>query len=235
MSRQALGLTEILQILDDDRSVVDLRRYFGLDPGVLFTGSQFESLRGGGDRDGVRDVITAEDLIAVELLSVQVPPRIALNLLEGPLGRDLSLHLAPLPTNVDLGDERALPLVSPAGPADSAWRLLENCAGIGWVTAGKILARKRPRLIPVYDGVVRCALRTGPRFWTWLHGRLQADDAALAARLRELRDAAGLSESISVLRVLDVVIWMRHRQEHTEGRCVGIGDQPRVLPAGRRA
>ena len=30
--------------------------------------------------------------------------------------------------------------------------------GIGFVTAGKLMARKRPRLIPVYDDVVKCAL-----------------------------------------------------------------------------
>jgi hypothetical protein len=26
----------------------------------------------------------------------------------------------------------------------------------GWVTAGKLLARRRPHLVPVYDGVVKC-------------------------------------------------------------------------------
>lgn len=65
--------------LDAERVVDDLRRYFGigLPPGVgAFTGDRFEHLAGGGDRRQVADRFTAEDLVAVQTLSVTVPPRV---------------------------------------------------------------------------------------------------------------------------------------------------------------
>ncbi|MFC9768511.1 DUF6308 family protein [Rhodococcus jostii] len=37
---------------------------------------------------------------------------------------------------------------------------------------------------------------------------LRADDAALHHRLLSIRDAAGLPEEISALRVFDVIAWM---------------------------
>ncbi|WP_406130679.1 DUF6308 family protein [Streptomyces canus] len=36
-----------------------------------FTGSRFEHLAGGGDRQAVANVVTADDLIAVQTLSVR--------------------------------------------------------------------------------------------------------------------------------------------------------------------
>jgi hypothetical protein len=52
-----------------------LARYFGTGPadGSPFTGAFFERLDSGGDRLAVRDLFTAEDLVAVSMLSVDVP------------------------------------------------------------------------------------------------------------------------------------------------------------------
>ncbi|MEV0154245.1 DUF6308 family protein [Micromonospora sp. NPDC050686] len=47
--------------------------------------------------------------------------------------------------------------------------------GIGRFTAGKLFARKRSRLVPVYDSVVVCTFGTGSSVWEWLHGRLGAE------------------------------------------------------------
>ncbi|MFF4147786.1 DUF6308 family protein [Streptomyces sp. NPDC001698] len=80
--------------------------------------------------------------------------------------------------------------------------------------AGKLLARKRPRLLPVYDRVVRCALgHPRPSFWLALHAALRVDDRALQRQLLTLRQAAGVPETVSALRVCDVAVWMRHRAE----------------------
>ncbi|MEU3241147.1 DUF6308 family protein, partial [Streptomyces anthocyanicus] len=70
--------------------------------------------------------------------------------------------------------------LAPGSPADAAWHLLQDQPGIGWVTAGKLLARKRPRLLPVYDQVVRCILRRPPSFWLDLQAALQADNCRTA-------------------------------------------------------
>ncbi|MGW5667748.1 DUF6308 family protein [Micromonospora sp. NPDC003776] len=215
-----MTLAEILKVLDDPRSVPDLQAYFGVDGGTPRTGSQFERLGGGGGRSETRDVITAEDLIAIELLSVRVPPQTALDLLQGRLGRDVSAQLAGIPVGIGLSAEGALALVTEGSHADRAWRLLRRADGIGWVIAGKLLARKRPMLVPVYDEIVACAFGTRKKFWRWLHDRLRQDDCALVQRLTELRTQAELPEEISDLRVLDLVFWMRHRSQHktSDGR-----------------
>ncbi|MFG2801260.1 DUF6308 family protein [Streptomyces pseudovenezuelae] len=62
-----------------------------------FTGSRFEHLAGGGDRQPVANLVTADDLIAVQTLSVRIPARVALDLLEGDLGLRLSELLSRVP------------------------------------------------------------------------------------------------------------------------------------------
>ncbi|MFE7394800.1 DUF6308 family protein [Streptomyces sp. NPDC057582] len=199
-----------------------MRRYYGMDrhPGVAaFAGSRFEALGGGGDHPAVADAVTAEDLIAVQTLSVTVPAAAALDLLEGHAGTQLSTLLRAIPRDMDMADAMETDL-APGSPAHKAWHLLRDQPGIGWVSAGKLLARKRPRLLPVYDRVVRCAVGRPRSFWHALHSALRADDYAFQRELLTLRQAAGLPETVSVLRVCDVVVWMRHHTDHQDAGCV---------------
>ncbi|MGW2785914.1 DUF6308 family protein [Streptomyces populi] len=201
--------------LSAERAVGDLRRYFGigLPPGGLpFPGSRFEHLAGGGDRLEVADRITAEDLVAVQTLSVTVPASVALDILEGPLGLWLSGLLHAIPRDIDMVDADA-DILADGSPADQAWHLLRDQPEVGWVIAGKLLARKRPRLLPVYDRVVRCAVGRPPSFWLALHAALREDDGAVHRRLIALRRFAGVPETVSALRMCDVVVWMGHRAE----------------------
>jgi hypothetical protein len=151
-------------------------------------------------------------------------------------------------TDVDLGAPEAVPLLADDGPADRAWRLLEAPDDMGWVTAGKLLARKRPQLIPVYDRVVRCAFGAPKPMWQWLHELCADRDGELPQRLQAIRaTSAGTRARVSVgvagagdppassaapaiprgrsgggspsARVLDVIIWMRHRRSHQPSRC----------------
>jgi len=94
--------------------------------------------------------------------------------------------------------------------------------GAGWVTAGKLLARKRPALIPVYDNVVRCAFGWPQNAWTALRNALRHDDGSFRAMLDSVRQGAGVPCHVTSLRVLDVAIWMRHRSLHTGYRCNGL-------------
>jgi hypothetical protein len=202
-------------LLSSERVVGDLRHYFGLGVppgGMPFTGSRFEHLAGGGDRLEVADRITAEDLVAVQALSVTVPAPVALDILEGRLGVRLSGLLQAIPRDIDMVDADAA-VVAGGSPADQAWHLLCAQHGVNWVIAGKILARKRPRLLPVYDRVVRCAVGQPSSFWLALHAALRADDRALHRQLMELRQVAGVPETVSALRVCDVAVWMGHRAE----------------------
>ncbi|XTZ14367.1 DUF6308 family protein [Micromonospora echinospora] len=218
-------LSELVALLDDERSTADLRTYFTATPEWFFTGSRFESL-GYGNQVLHRDVVTAEDLIAVEMLNARVPAPVALELLEGGLGHQISDELRAIPTALDLSDEKAKPYIEDGGPADRAWHLLAARQGVGKAIAGKLLARKRPRLIPVYDDVVACALRGRRGFWLWLHEQLRADDLLLTRKLRELRTNAAIPGLVSDVRVLDVVLWMRHRRHHRPHNCPGLSCTP---------
>ncbi len=71
----------------------------------------------------------------------------------------------------------------------------------------KLLARKRPRLRPIYDSVIAKATGSTDNLWEPLRLALRANDDALHHRLLRLRTAAGLPEQISALRVFDVIAW----------------------------
>jgi hypothetical protein len=74
---------------------------------------------------------------------------------------------------------------------------------------GKLLARKRPMLLPVYDSVVEAAIAPGDAWW-----RIVAafcSDADRLAALERVRRQAGAEYVLSPLRALDVVLWMRYR------------------------
>jgi len=228
MTRSPLTLHQLFTLIQDDRAVHDLSRYFGVDApsgtAPTYTGGRFEALGGGGDRPETAGRVTSDDLVAVQMLSVQVPGPVALELLEGDLGEQVAHHLTAIPTDVAVSDAAAAGLIGPTGPAVAAWRLLERPYDMGWVTAGKLMARKRPQLIPVWDRVVRCAMGFPPpqAVWLWFHQRMSADEGALTRALTAVRGAAGVPPSVTTLRTLDVVVWMRHRGEHRDRGCHGL-------------
>ena len=90
------------------------------------------------------------------------------------------------------------------------------------MTAGKLLARKRPSPIPVYDDVVRCAFGRPKEIWQALYTALRQDDGSFRAVLQNLIERAGIPAEITPLRVLDVALWMRHRPHHSSHGCVGL-------------
>lgn len=153
---------------------------------------------------------------------MDVPGHVAPQLLEGALGEQVGELLAQIPTDVALHEPGAAELMAPGSAARQAWDLLEHPRGMGWVIAGKVLARKLPHLVPVYDNVVRCALGEPTGVWDWLRGMLATDGAVLVRQLVVVREAAGVPESVSVLRVLDVILWMRHHADHRRPGCTGM-------------
>lgn len=220
-----LTVGQVLGILADPRSALDLRRYFSPHPAPgspVFSGRRFEILGSDCPREDDQNRFTPVDLLAAQCLSVTVPIEVALDLLEGGLGRELSGLLAEIPADASLGTGDARSLVGKGREADQAWHLLEAQDDVGWVTAGKLLARKRPRLIPVWDHVVRCALGRPDGAWLWLDDLLRAEEGVILHRLEDLHREAGLPALVSQLRVLDVVIWMRHRDSHRPSRCPGL-------------
>jgi hypothetical protein len=179
------------------------------------TGSRFDDWAGGGDKREVAHIITADDVLAVSFLSVQVTARAAIGLIETHAG-EVSELLKRIPTDLDLSavapDEYAEVLGSQS-PANQLWRLLRGSDsyrwGIGPTTASKIMARKRPRLIPIFDSVVGPLMGhpTSDGQWETWHSVL-TDGSGLPERLRMIRGKAAIEHDISDLRTMDVVLWM---------------------------
>jgi hypothetical protein len=203
----AFVLPRVLVEPDDTSALTQLERYYGpsMEQGASYTGSLFDGWDSAGTRDADRNVFTADDLVAVSLLSVEVSPRAAYALLHTQRDR-LSELLTAVGDDRDLADEREE--ISADWPA---WRLhdeLRGLPGIGRTTASKLLARKRPRLLPIWDSVVAAVTGTAHDQWEPLRLALRADDKALHNRLLGLRAKAGLDTDVSSLRVLDVLAWL---------------------------
>lgn len=211
----------LLSVLREPVAASNIQSYFTeAGPGhSTYTGRLFEQFGGGGDREDSANVFTADDFVAVESLSVQVPPEAAYALLHGSLGEELGGLLSQIPTDVDLGSSEAHTHLVEGSAAYRVWTSLEAQPDIGWVTAGKLLARKRPRLIPVYDNVVRCVLGEPKSVWMALDGALA--DSEVQNQLATLRPVA--PERVSALRVIDVALWMRHHTPHARGECAEFG------------
>jgi len=98
---------------------------------------------------------------------------------------------------------------APGSPASRLWEIFKHCGGKNrWVTANKLLARKRPHLLPVYDNQVKTLLGAPASFWACLWTWFEADPSRAGA-VTSLRTEAGGIDDISLLRCLDVILWMR--------------------------
>lgn len=173
-----------------------VQAYFDRDEG--FAADTFDTL---GDNPG--DQITADDLLAVTLLDVRFRPESVRNLF-GHAARRASVLLRAVPGDVALWHAEDEHLAA----AQDAWNFLRTQPGIGWVIAGKLMARKRPWLVPIFDGVIREALRPPRRrFWASMRAALADDDRR--NRIDRLRPP-GLTMKVTTLRLLDVAVWMRH-------------------------
>lgn len=172
------------------------------DPARKFAGATFDTL---GTRDDNR--ITVEDLLAVTLLDVPIKSR-SVRLLLGEKSEEMSRLLAAIPANLDIWDAGPETL----GAAEILWNRLVDSPefdGVGPVVAGKIMARKRPRLIPVVDATVKGALPARPGTY-WDEFRDALSDAVRRQRVEDLRGSV-LAE-VALLRLLDAAIWMRYSE-----------------------
>jgi hypothetical protein len=200
-------LPAALQSPDDEAALDYLREYYRMRPG---TGASFDGWDSTGTRELDTKCFTADDLIAVSFLSVAVPPKAAWQLLEG-RPDDFNRLLPQVPEH-DLADVDPRD-INDEWPAWQLWDELRKLRGVGWVIAGKLLARKRPRLIPVYDRIVKKVAGGDPNYWVPLCEALQADDRALHHRLLRLHQEAGLPPAFSALRVFDVIAWMEGKKK----------------------
>ena len=192
-SNPLIALVDNLLVSDRPQAVRDLRSYFEHNTGRYF--EHYSSLG-----DPMR--FDANDFAAVATLSVPLEGRTVAELTERT--DELAGLLARLPAR------SATVWASPPSQTDAATELydaLRGVHGLGYVRTSKLLASKRPHLIPIRDSVTETLLGTGPRWW-WMFEQALGD-ASVRQGLREVAGEAGSSvpESISILRTVDVLLW----------------------------
>lgn len=191
------------------RAEMVLRHYFKQLAGDNggYTGGAWDTFDPSGTREANPDTFTADDLIACSLLSAPIPGRAAVELLDRRAERFSQLLAG-------VGEDRDFIEVNdPDGPElqglDRLDRELRALPGVGLTRTTKLLARKRPRLVPIVDGVIKQVVFSGgPHYRTPLHRALTANDRRLWKHLAELKASAGLDSAVPVLRVFDVLAWM---------------------------
>jgi hypothetical protein len=200
-------LPESLTTPDSARAVSYLQRYFGTAGEDPYGGSYYDDWAQPQDPDR----FTADDLVAVSFLSVFVPPSAARRLLASESRRFTEL-LHDVGPDRDLVDEDRP--IDATHPIRRLNRALDDLPGVGPTIASKLLARKRPRLVPIYDSVVARVTDAWTSQWEPLRLELRKD--GLHTRLIDLRERAGLEPNVSALRVYDVITWMEGKDNHFE-------------------
>ncbi|GAB2549726.1 DUF6308 family protein [Brachybacterium huguangmaarense] len=186
-----------------------------------FTGSRFDDF---GRETGDENTITAADLLSLSFLSVEIGGDAVLGIMEG-LEDRIGELLASLPTDVDIHElddaafERQL---GPSGTGQDLWNLIRGREtgtswGMGPTRTSKLLARKRPRLIPIWDSFIGSALGMADSRGHWARMRAILRTEGVAEHLDHLRREANVPEErCSLLRVFDVTVWYAEKYRTLE-------------------
>lgn len=186
--------------------------------GGSYTGAFFEAMVGAGDSP---DTFSIVDIVALWTLSVE--PRASM--IEEIL-RDVNpvieptLAVWPDRDLAELSTDEVV-VLNGAGPGGNAlqvgsgpgllpvWQALRAVKGMGPTRTSKLLAKKRPKLIPIYDSVVAkvLGLEDSTDHWLVMHALLRAEHGALHRMLQELGESAE-GQGLSALRIFDILAWM---------------------------
>lgn len=167
---------------------------------------------------------TSYHILAAESLSVKVPPTAARWLLQPDARRDELLkqvHQVLVPGADSLWTCDASLLSGDSDSLDSSGALYQlywslrngddqaEGSGVGPVTASKLLAARFPALVPIRDSNIEALLGLTDNDNWWLDARdlLCRDDRSLVEVLNGLRTFTD-SGKVTVLRKLDIVLWM---------------------------
>lgn len=220
-----MSINEAINSISDDQACRYLQEYYGISNpedgstnGPAYSGSYFESL----DLDiweSHPNRITGSDLYALSTLQISVPRTAGIGIL-GVEQRKITELLKEIPDEKleDLSKKDYERHLGAESPAQELWDLLcrnnlgDKKWGIGPTTASKILARKRPHLIPIQDSVVNEVIdRNRVNAWE-LWWQAFKDDEQLADRAEKFRqyinDPNVVRPKFSTLRIFDVVLWM---------------------------
>lgn len=186
----------------DTAELVD--RYFESFTGPLFDTIALDSPRGRFD---------AGDFQALAALAVEVPSTAVGRLLED---REANELLREIPTDIRIDDRRAAAELSSDSPAATLYDHLRDLDGVGYVTRSKLLALKRPALIPIRDSFLerQLGIPADGQWWAAMGNEWQAPE--LRKQVDELRSRCKRVPAwVTDLRLLDVAIWMHEHERQS--------------------
>jgi len=222
----AQGLPEILS--SRDRMIEHLHRYFDdlSDGSPRYVGSLFETFasrsRASSGFSFAYPRFNECHILAAESLSVQIPSRAAIWLLEPDAVRDSALDECGQLlrrhtefTGLGVAPESWTDDASPFSKVHDRLRDV-RIRDFGRVTRSKILAALFPGVVPIRDSHVEqiLGLEKSNIWWKEILKVLQHDGGRVARDLASLNLSPDASRA-SLLRRLDVVLWMEYRAIHS--------------------
>lgn len=203
-----LTLPAVLQSDSNEPAVEVLRTYYGNADGrpQPYTGAAFDFWDPSGSREADRDQFRSDDLVAATFLSVNVPPMASYQLLveQTATFSELLSTIGPDCDLVDVDED----IDDPEWPGWKLTTAVRALDGVGPTTASKLVARKRPKLRPIWDEVVGNVVGAQENYWAPLRDLLQQEGREVHERLIAIRTEASLPDSVSAIRVFDVLAWM---------------------------
>ncbi|MCA1840222.1 MAG: DUF6308 family protein [Actinobacteria bacterium] len=219
MSRIEEGVRKLDAALADTEALGAAVRCF-YDDVEVFAGRTFLEMPSDPHR------IETFDLLAVTLMGEMFRPLAIRQLLAGEVGEEAHHLLQRLDPDEALWNLDIEALHRKGHPVFDLWWLLMDLDEVGPTRASKLMARKRPNIVPIYDSVIGDRIATVDDYWRVFHLFLSDDERC--AKVEELRATASLSD-IPLLRILDTAIWMRYsggRSARRVRKACGLGDQP---------
>lgn len=116
----------------------------------------------------------------------------------------------------ELSDDEYRTILGEGSPAWRLWDIIRANGrekwGVGSTRASKLMARKRPRLIPIEDSVVNRVIgfKGGDSWWLWREA-LTGNKDKVERMAAVVRRAAGRHD-LTTLRALDVALWMKGKR-----------------------
>lgn len=193
-----------------------IKDYFS-ENGRRYSGAHFNSFQFDPQ---ATDRVTVADLYSVNLLALDIPGAAGLAILNED-AQEITDLLAEIPDKPigELSTEEFDEHLGAKSAAMKLWKLLRRYKGLGAARVSKLMARKRPHLIPIRDSiVVRVAgFDSNDNDWVlwWKTLRGNEELEAEAERLRQVVNQPNLS----TLRVFDILLWYSGRDGmHAPGK-----------------
>lgn len=201
-----------------------------------YSGSFFDTLQGRGDQSEIRDVITAADIIAVSCLETPISAQESVQLLtpdaswsRQPLGAgergqaytcatrpispaQVTELLQTIPAKLNLHDDDEVEVRKALEQADRLWDVLRRNGtsgkNLGPTKVSKLMARKRPDLLPIIDSFIRAQIGGNSiDFYQNMRKVLRHENCALVAYLHKVQREVSAARHLSTLRVFDIIVW----------------------------